>query len=212
MEGKIRTGIAIISVLANFISPLCLAGDDVYVTYSADGTPTFSTQPYDRTYSLYLRGESASRSTATLSGPRLSSPQRRAKLAPLIQASAREQGVDPALVSAIVEVESGFNPAAVSPKGAVGVMQLIPTTAAQYGVADTRDPQQNLAGGIRYLKDLLATYQGNLPLALAAYNAGQRNVRRHNQRIPPFSETMLYVPQVLARMEAFRRQEEITKQ
>jgi soluble lytic murein transglycosylase-like protein len=84
-------------------------------------------------------------------------------------------------------------------------MQLIPATAARYGVANPGDPQQNIDGGVRYLKDLIATHNGNVALALAAYNSGERAVSRHGSRIPPFRETMLYVPTVLARYEANKR-------
>lgn len=181
-----------------------IAGDTIYVTYGTDGTPSFSTQPYDRNSAPFLRNAVSPQKPGNSLRPTRSSDAR-ARMSPLIRQIAEEQGLDPALVSAVVAVESGFNPDAVSPKGAIGAMQLLPQTAARYGVTDARDPQQNLTGGTRYLKDLLTTYDGNLPLALAAYNAGQGNIRRHRLRIPPYDETMLYVPKVLATMAAYRR-------
>lgn len=183
-----------------------LAGDDIYVT-DEGGTPRFSTQPYDAGYTPYLRKPiSPPRPKATTSPSALA--ERRAAMAPHILHAAKQYGMDPALLSAVAEVESGFNANAVSPKGAIGTMQLIPATAADYGVTNPYDLQQNLDGGTRYLKDLLATHHGNLPLALAAYNAGKGNVARHNQRIPPFNETMLYVPRVLAKMAEYQRNNE----
>ncbi len=111
--------------------------------------------------------------------------------------SASNQGVDPALVEAIVAVESAFNPMAVSVKGAMGLMQLMPPTASRYGVADPFDPKQNVSGGVRYLRDLLLRFE-NLLHALAAYNAGERAVLRY-QGLPPYPETQDYVRKVLDR-------------
>jgi hypothetical protein len=104
-------------------------------------------------------------------------------------------GIDPQLVIAVCRAESGFNPRAVSRKGAVGLMQLMPVTARQYAVTDRTDPQQNLSGGIRHLKYLLDKYQ-SLPLTLAAYNAGEEPVRKY-RGIPPYRETQDYVERVM---------------
>lgn len=117
-------------------------------------------------------------------------------LASLIEAAARSGGVDPALVAAVVEVESAFSPLAVSPKGAMGLMQLMPATAAELRVVDPFEPAQNLAGGVRYLKGLLARYDGDVRRALAAYNAGAANVDKHDG-VPPYAETRAYVERVL---------------
>ena len=111
--------------------------------------------------------------------------------------SASNQGVDPALVEAIVAVESAFNPMAVSVKGAMGLMQLMPQTASRYGVADPFDPKQNVRGGTRHLRDLLLRFE-NLIHALAAYNAGERAVLRY-RGLPPYPETRDYVRKVLDR-------------
>ncbi len=106
--------------------------------------------------------------------------------------------VDPALVEAIVAVESSFDPRAISPKGAIGLMQLMPQTASRYDVSDPFDPQENLTGGTRYLRDLLSRFGGDLPQALAAYNAGEAAVFKY-QGIPPYRETREYIQKVLAR-------------
>lgn len=186
---------------------LALAGDDVYVAYDDNAVPSFSTQPYDGSYSMYLRSQTAKTSPKGKAS-KSAIAERRAAMAPHILHAAKQHDMDPALISAVAEVESGFNANAVSPKGAIGTMQLIPATAADYGVTNPYDLQQNLDGGTRYLKNLLAAHNGNLPLSLAAYNAGKSNVARHNQRIPPFNETMLYVPRVLAKMAEYQRNSE----
>ena len=116
----------------------------------------------------------------------------------LASAAARRHGLDPALVMAVVSVESGFRPQAVSPKGAQGLMQLMPRTASSLGVADALDPAQNLDGGTRHLGQLLTLYGGDVTRALAAYNAGEGAVDRHGG-VPPYRETRAYVKKVLER-------------
>jgi soluble lytic murein transglycosylase-like protein len=116
----------------------------------------------------------------------------------LIEQAARRHGLEPALVEAVVAVESGFRPDAVSRKGAIGLMQLMPGTAAELGVGDPFDPDANLDGGSRYLSRLLAEHRGDLRKALAAYNAGPGAVRRH-EGVPPYPETRGYVDRVLRR-------------
>jgi hypothetical protein len=116
----------------------------------------------------------------------------------LAAATARRHGLDPDLVTAVVSVESGFRPQAVSPKGAQGLMQLMPKTASSLGVKDAFDPAQNLDGGTRHLGQLLTLYGGDLTRALAAYNAGEGAVGRHGG-VPPYRETRAYVKKVLER-------------
>ncbi len=107
-------------------------------------------------------------------------------------------GVDPNLVKAVIKVESNFNPRAVSPKNAIGIMQLIPATANDYGVDDPFDPHENIDGGVRYLRDLIEVFNGDLELVLSAYNAGVSAVIKYGYSIPPYSETREYVKKVLA--------------
>ena len=110
---------------------------------------------------------------------------------------ARAYGLDSALLHAVISVESRYNPKAVSKRGASGLMQLMPVTAKHYGVADLLDPLQNLHGGAKYLRDMMNLFNSDVSLALAAYNAGETAVVRHGNHIPPFRETMNYVPRVL---------------
>lgn len=116
----------------------------------------------------------------------------------LIDDIAQETGVNANLLHAIIQVESAYNPAATSPKGAQGLMQLIPATAQRFGVEQSYDPEANIRGGARYMKRLLAQFDNNLQLALAAYNAGEGSVQRYNNRIPPYPETQAYVVRVLS--------------
>lgn len=120
------------------------------------------------------------------------------RLRPMIRSASDRYGVDPRLVEAIIAVESAFDPGAVSPKGAMGLMQLMPETADRYAVQNPFDPLQNISGGIRYLRDLLSRFNGNLRLALAAYNAGETAVNMY-QGVPPYRETRTYVKRVLRR-------------
>ena len=114
----------------------------------------------------------------------------------LVEKYAREYGVDEDLIWAVMRQESGFNPAAVSPKGAMGLMQLMPGTATLMGVSDPFDVEQNIAGGVKYLEQCLNQFNQDVPLALAAYNAGPANVVKY-QGCPPFAETRHYVVSIL---------------
>jgi len=114
-----------------------------------------------------------------------------------IYTTARLYGIEPMLIKAMIKVESNFNPKAVSPKGAMGVMQLMPQTARRNGVRNPYDPAQNIIGGVKYFKMLTNTFNGDLRLALAGYNAGEDAVIQYGYQIPPYRETINYVDRVL---------------
>ena len=118
----------------------------------------------------------------------------------LIERVASEVSVSPQLLHAVIAVESGYDARAVSPKGAQGLMQLMPATAQRFGVQDSFDPEQNVRAGATYLRSLLDLFGGDARLALAAYNAGEGAVIQSGNRIPAFAETQAYVPRVLARL------------
>ncbi len=123
--------------------------------------------------------------------------------AEMIRRAAQRHGLDPVLLTAVAEVESGFDPQAVSHKGAAGLLQLMPETARRFGVVNSFDPDQNVEGGAQYLEWLLTRFSGDEQLALAGYNAGEGAVDRY-QGIPPFPETERYVAQVLGRVATLR--------
>ncbi len=126
-------------------------------------------------------------------------------LSDLVSKAAQRHGLDANLVRAVIHVESGFNAKARSSAGAIGLMQVMPTTGARFGVTDLRDEELNLEAGCRYLAHLLQLFRGDVSLALAAYNAGEGAVIKNGYRIPPYDETQRYVPAVLSRWAQLRR-------
>lgn len=170
------------------------ADADVYESVASDGSLVYSNHPLDASSSLVQRSDPK----AAMPRPSLRpvDPALRA----LIDAAAKRHSLSPDLITAVIAVESNFDPRARSRRGARGLMQIMPATAARYRVSDSYDPQQNIDAGSRYLKELLRLHGGNLAVALAAYNSGPAAVARHGTRIPPYPETMLYVSAVLARM------------
>lgn len=124
---------------------------------------------------------------------------------PIILEEADRHEIDPALVKAIIMAESGYNPNAISEKGAKGLMQLMPSTAQALGVEDVFNPQQNISGGVRYFKKLVNRFDGDIKLALAAYNAGSKKVR-HYQGIPPYKSTHYYIEKVFKYYKLYKNQ------
>jgi hypothetical protein len=170
---------------------------DAYMYRDRNGQIHLTDKPMHGPYKLLKRislGNKPRSSGDTLARMR----ERRDRYAPLIDVAARQNRLTPELVHAVVRAESAYRPDAVSSKGAMGLMQLMPGTAKRFGVTDAHDPQQNVQAGSRYLRQLLEMFDKDLRLALAAYNAGENAVIRHGYQVPPYRETQVYVERVLA--------------
>ncbi len=169
----------------------------IYAYQDAQGVRHFTNVPSttESRYQLVLQAPLVSHSSVSL----LSSPYEQ-----LVTEAAQAYQVDPALVRAVIQAESAFNPQAVSPKGAIGLMQLMPDTARRYGVQDTFNPTDNVYGGVHYLRDLLVLFGHDLRRVVAAYNAGEGAVSRYGD-VPPYPETTLYVERVLTLHQRYQQ-------
>lgn len=174
----------------NLMHPAALQAE-IYQYISPTGTISLTNVPSDARYRK-IEVESA-RFHAVLS---------ERELEPLIKRHSSQQQLHPALIRAVIKAESNFDPRAVSRAGAIGLMQLMPQTAVRLDVRDMFDPDENVGGGTKYLRQLLDRFHGNLPLALAAYNAGENVVDRY-QSLPPIDETRQYVRKVLRYYRTF---------
>ena len=166
------------------------AGAETFRFVETDGTVHFTNTPTDPQYQRMGFTSGTERGWLQLPLPDL------APYAREIREAAERYGVEEALIKAVIRVESGFNSRAVSPKGARGLMQLMPGTASMLGVRNSFDPRENIDGGVRHLRGLIDRFGSDLKLALAAYNAGEQAVANHGG-IPPFRETRDYVTRIL---------------
>jgi soluble lytic murein transglycosylase-like protein len=191
--------------MASWFASLCLlavivlpgfARADIFAFTDSNGVTHFSNVPSDARFKLLIAAPSTP-AAIVAPGKAVDWLARSAKYDQAIAGAAKANTIQASLVRAVIVVESGFNPRAVSKRGAVGLMQLQPATARRYGVKDIYDPEQNIRAGSRYLSDLLTRFDSNLELALAAYNAGEEAVERYGRRIPPYAETLNYVPNVM---------------
>jgi soluble lytic murein transglycosylase-like protein len=185
---------------------------DIYGYIDAEGIAHFAAEKVDERYQLFMQGTTAldssrlpqgaaaSRQTPLLAY--LSQHPNLKKFEPLLEQAAKEFSLDPALLKAVMAAESGFNPAAISPKGAIGLMQVMPATAERYGLQADRkksveqklsDPKTNIRLGARYLRDLHKLFPAKPDLVIASYNAGEGAVQRYNNTVPPYPETRNYV-------------------
>jgi soluble lytic murein transglycosylase-like protein len=171
------------------------AQSKIYTYLDADGIRHYTDVPDNSRYKLLV----LSPQDRTQSGEHYDTNllARATQYDSIIEKAAVSAAVEPNLLRAVIVVESGFNSRAVSKRGAVGLMQLMPATATRFGVSNPFDPKQNIHAGARYLKFLIDRFGQDVRLALAAYNAGEEAVDRNGGQIPPFTETMAYVPRVL---------------
>lgn len=185
----------------------------VYGFIDNEGVAHFSNVPNDPRYTLFMKGPAGGKAEdraqkgegrSLVATPARLHARRQAYYRAQVADVALSLRLDAALVHAVIATESGYDSRARSPKGAMGLMQLMPETARRYCVTDPYDPAQNLRGGSQYLRDLLDRYDNDLKLALAAYNAGEGAVAKHGNRIPPYPETQEYVPRVLGLYEHYR--------
>ena len=176
---------AILSISAALLLSALPSRADVYQYIDANGTISLTNVPNDPRYRRVIAELPRSR-TVISDG----------ELEPVIARHSRAHRLHPALIRAVIKTESDFDPQAVSRAGAIGLMQLMPQTAVRLDVRDSYNPDENIGGGTKYLRQLLDRFNGNLPLALAAYNAGEHVVERY-QGLPPIPETRQYVKKVL---------------
>ena len=186
---RLRPGAAAVAACGALLLAASLEAAEEVRSRQVDGVTLFTMRP-----------------TRRPEAPPASAPEPARRAAPreiiaLVEEAGARHGLDPRLITTVISVESAFNPRAVSPKGARGLMQLMPLTARQYGVTDLNDPRENIEGGVAYLKDLSRRYKGDLRLALAAYNAGPEAVERASG-VPNFRETREYLRKIEARYGA----------
>ena len=181
---------------------------DIYAYTDTSGTTHFSNVPNDTRYKLIIRTPVESPAGTPADAQRAAAwLARSAQYDAAISRAADAANVQAELVRAVIVVESGFNPRAISRRGAVGLMQLLPSTARRFGAFNAFDPEQNIRAGAHYLAELIARYgSSKLELVLAAYNAGENAVARYGGRVPPFKETRAYVPNVLRMYRALLAQ------
>lgn len=195
--------IAVVSVLGALAADRAQAG--IYTFTDANGVIYFTNVPSDPRYAMMTRVKyRASADYTTKAAVPSAYPHVLDRYGPLVEQAAREHQIDRALLQAVIAAESGYDPYAISRKGAAGLMQLTPETARRYGVRNLYDPAENIRGGAQYLRDLMRRFNNDLSLALAAYNAGEDTIVRYGNRVPPYRETRQYVPRVMDLYQRYR--------
>jgi len=185
-------------VFASLTAP---ARADIYRYEDGEGIIHFTDAPTDKRFKIFMRDLKKDRQLRTKL--QLSRSVNPAEYEAIIKACADKYGVNTSLIKAVIHAESGYNPNAVSQKGASGLMQLMPGTARSLKVSNSFDPKDNVEGGVKYLRFLLDTFHGDVSLALAAYNAGLNKVAKFGG-IPPYTETRTYVNRVLSYMQSYQ--------
>lgn len=190
--------------LLGFCAPLaCLAEAGIYAFVDDQGVLHLSNVPDNERYQSLDRAAEAE-ARGRLAVDRAVGTSGRRPYGGVVAQIAGRFGIEAALLHAVISVESGYNARAVSRRGAAGLMQLMPETARRFGVADVFDPADNVRAGAQYLNYLLKLFDNDLQLALAAYNAGEAAVMKYGRRIPPYRETVAYVPKVVDFYEKFK--------
>ena len=174
---------------------------DIYRYEDDEGIVHFTDAPTDRRFKIFMRDLKKDKQLRTKL--QFASSVNPAEYDQIISSCASKYGVSPSLIKAVIHAESGYNPNAVSRRGASGLMQLMPGTARSLKVSNNFDPKDNVEGGVKYLRFLLDTFRGDVSLAVAAYNAGLNKVARYGG-IPPYNETRTYVNRVLSYMQAYQ--------
>lgn len=189
---KLKNILFVISLYACLITVSAVhAGGDIYKYVDDQGVLCFTNVPVTSDYHIYIRNEAAPVAVTE-------------RYDEIIEAASKEHNVPVPLLKALIKVESNFNRSAVSRAGAKGLTQIMPVTARELGISNPFDPDESITGGARYLRKLLTRFDGKLPLALAAYNAGPGVVSRFN-RIPPIQETQEFVQRVMNYYQAFKK-------
>jgi soluble lytic murein transglycosylase-like protein len=188
----------LIGAVALIVALPAVASAQIYAWRDASGNWVLSDKPKDPAAQLRTYGVSKDVPFKTT---KAATTERSKRYDDLIEENARVHNVNPHLVRAVIQQESGFNQYALSPKGAMGLMQLMPATATELGVTDPWNPAQNIRAGVAYLKGLLAKFAQNIELALAAYNAGPRAVLKYGA-VPPYQETQTYVTRIKSVVDA----------
>ena len=178
---------------------------DIFGYTDEAGTLVLSDVKQDNRYALLLQTEISKNPALAvpLTGGRINWANQK-RYASMVAQAAQAYQIDAALLHAVISTESGYEPGALSRKGAIGLMQVMPDTGKRYGVKNLHDPRENVNAGARYLHDLLRQFDNDLSLVLAAYNAGENAVLRYGKHIPPYRETTQYVPRVLALYKKFQ--------
>lgn len=183
------------------LSAPCSVKADIYRYVDEDDIVHFTDAPTDKRFKVFMRDLKKDKQLRTKL--KYAASVNPAEFDQLIKSCSTKYGVDSCLVKAVIHAESGYNPNAVSSKGASGLMQLMPSTAKSLKVADRFNPKDNVEGGVKYLRFLLDTFRGDVSLAVAAYNAGLSKVAKYGG-IPPYNETRTYVARVLSYMKSYQ--------
>ena len=206
MNKKINIQILFVEVIRFFFIFIMILGVSLVSIHNENKDAHMTDNTIDISQNADFRSLTGKHSTKSFYDLRSKFRRKKERLFhPIILQVASRHDIDPALVKAIIMAESGYNPNAVSKRGAKGLMQLMPSTAEALGVEDAFNPEQNISGGVRYFKLLVNRFDGDVKLALAAYNAGSKIVR-HYQGVPPFKSTHYYIEKVFRYYELYKGQ------